>query len=410
MKRANPGKLLALIVLLEMSAFGLLSLRDETFDPEALLCGGILLALLIGSYWILTKAFRYLDRHLLIIADVLISIGMIVQYRINPDIAFKQMVALGLGVAVMAVLMLLLNDIDRWKSTRMCWVYMIGSVLFLMVPLAIGTEQYGAKNWIDLGFFSLQPGEFVKLALVMVLAIFLSERRRISQLLGPGTFLLALMAVLVLERDLGAALIYAGTAVVLYYCATGNLFVTAMGLGAGAGAAVICYKLFAHVRVRVNAWRNPWATYYDQGYQIAQGLMAIASGGLFGMGLTLGVPKVIPAYHTDYIFAVICEEMGIIVGLCVVALYVLFALRGISIALKCTDRFSALVAIGCTTLIVLQSFIILGGVIKLIPLTGVTLPFVSYGGSSMMSSLLVLGLLESVAVQNGRRAGKGDAR
>ena len=410
MKRANPGKLLALLMLLVVPAFGLLSLRDEAFDPEALLACGILLALLLGSYWMLTKAFKHLDRILLVLTDVLISIGMVMQYRINPDIAFKQMVALGLGLAVMAVLMLLMNDMDRWKSVRMTWVYMIGSALFLLLPLAVGSEQSGAKNWINLGFFSLQPGEFVKIALVMVLSIYLSERQKISQLLVPGAFLLGLMAILVLERDLGAALIYAGTAVVLYYCGTGNLLVTAAGLGAGAGAAAICYACFSHVRVRVNAWKNPWATYYNQGYQIAQGLMAIASGGLFGRGLTLGVPKVIPAYHTDYIFAVICEEMGIVVGLCVMALYVIFALRGISIALKSTDRFSALLATGCTAVIVLQSFIILGGVIKLIPLTGVTLPFVSYGGSSMMSSLMILGVLESVAVQNGRRAEKGGAR
>jgi len=153
----------------------------------------------------------------------------------------------------------------------------------------------------------------------------------------------------------------------------------------------------------VAAWKNPWSSYYGGGYQIAQGLMAIASGGLFGLGLNLGMPKVIPAYHTDYIFAVICEEMGIIVGFCVIALYVLLLIRGMSIALDASDRFSALLALGCTVYIALQAFIILGGIIKLIPLTGVTLPFVSYGGSSMLTGLVAIAILEVVAAQNGRR-------
>jgi len=403
MKRGRTGGLLSLIVVFELSAFALLAFRNGALDPDAFITAGILFAVFAGSYALLTAAFRHLDGFLLIIVYALISVGMVVQYRINPDIAYKQLIAVAIGVAAMAFVMIFFRKPERLNSLKLCAVVMVGAAGFLALPLAIGSVQGGAKNWIDLGFFSLQPGELVKIALIYALAVYLSERTKLKKLIPVGVFVLCLMALLVLERDLGAALIYAGVIAAMYYAATGNVWITAAGLGVGAGAAALCYALFSHVRARVAAWKNPWSSYYGGGYQIAQGLMAIASGGLFGLGLNLGMPKVIPAYHTDYIFAVICEEMGIIVGFCVIALYVLLLIRGMSIALDASDRFSALLALGCTVYIALQAFIILGGIIKLIPLTGVTLPFVSYGGSSMLTGLVAIAILEVVAAQNGRR-------
>ena len=208
-------------------------------------------------------------------------------------------------------------------------------------------------------------------------------------------------AVVVAERDLGAALLIAGTYLILFYTATGDVKATLVGLGSGCVGAVASYFVFDHVRARVAIWQNPWATYETSGYQIAQGLMAIASGGLWGLGLTQGSPKSIPAYNTDYIFAVICEEFGIIFGIAVIALYLVFIIRGALVALYARDRYLMLVAFGCTVLITLQSFIIIGGVIKLIPLTGITMPFVSHGGSSLIASLMLLGILEGVAMRNG---------
>jgi len=403
LKKSRTGGLLSLIILFEVSAFSLLAFKDETFDPGAFVTAGILLLILAGSYLLLNAAFKHLDGFLLISVYALISVGMVMQYRINPEIAYKQLIAVAIGITVMALLMIFLRRVERIDNMKLCTAAMIASVLFLALPLAIGSEQGGAKNWIDLGFFSLQPGELVKIVLIYALSVYLCERTKLRKLLPVGAFVLVLMALLVAEKDLGAALIYAGVIVAMYYAATGNLWITAAGVGAGAGAAVLCYFLFSHVRARVAAWKNPWSSYYGGGYQIAQGLMAIASGGLFGLGLNLGTPKVIPAYHTDYIFAVICEEMGIIVGLCVIALYVLLLIRGMSIAFASADRFSALLALGCTVYISLQAFIILAGIIKLIPLTGVTLPFVSYGGSSMLTGLIAVAILQVVAAQNGRR-------
>jgi Bacterial cell division membrane protein len=206
---------------------------------------------------------------------------------------------------------------------------------------------------------------------------------------------------LVLSRDLGTAAIYGVTTLIVFYVATGNLLATGIGIGAGVAGAMAAYTLFSHVRVRVAVWRNPWAKYGEVGggYQIAQGLMAIASGGLFGMGLGRGMPKSIPAYRTDYIFAVICEEMGILVGVCIIALFLLLILRGFSIARQGNDRFHSLLSVGVVTVFGIQSFLIIGGVVKLIPLTGVTLPFVSYGGSSMIASFILLGMLAYASIQ-----------
>ena len=170
-------------------------------------------------------------------------------------------------------------------------------------------------------------------------------------------------------------------------------------MGAG-GAAVAGYIMFAHVKKRVAIWRNPWIYYETSGYQIVQMLMAIASGGLFGVGLGLGAPRVIPVYFTDCIFAVICEQFGVIFGALVLAMYVILILRGVSIASAARSSFHALLAMGATVMLGLQTFIIIGGVLKLIPLTGVTMPFVSYGGTSLVSCMGLIGLIQGVASVN----------
>ncbi len=341
MKKSRTGGLLSLIMIFELSAFGLLAFRDGGVDPDAFITAGILFLVLAGSYALLTAAFKHLDGFLLVIVYTLISLGMVVQYRINPDIAYKQLIAVAVGVAAMAFIMIFFRRLEKIDNMKLCAVVMIGSVLFLALPLAIGSVQGGAKNWIDLGFFSLQPGELVKIALIYALAVYLSERTKLKKLIPAGVFVLALMALLVAEKDLGAALIYAGVIAAMYYAATGNVWITAAGIGAGAGAAVLCYALFSHVRARVAAWKI-LVQLLRRRLPDRPGADGHCQRRAFGLGLNLGTPKVIPAYHTDYIFAVICEEMGIIVGLCVIALYVILLIRGMSIALGSADRFSAL--------------------------------------------------------------------
>jgi len=398
-KRVSAAGLLTLIILFELSAFSLLAFRQQIIDYGAFLFGGILVVMLLFQYLLLTSTFRHLDRFILIIANVLVAMGLIVQYRIDPEIAYKQIVWFGIGMVLMVLFILFMRRPNFFR--RINWLMMIAGIGILALLYVVGSEKYGAKNWISLGGISFQPSEFVKVMTVFIIAHWLTDDSRIRGIFPMLAYVVGVVGLLVLERDLGAAVLIALTALTVYYVATGNQLMTFLGLGAGCIGAVASYHLFDHVQARVAIWKNPWATYSGSGYQIAQGLMAIASGGLWGMGLTRGMPKAIPAYHTDYIFAVICEEFGILVGICVIAFYLVFIVRGALIALNAPDRFTMLTAFGCTALITLQSFIIIAGVIKLIPLTGITLPFVSYGGSSMMASMMLLGVLEGIAIQGG---------
>ena len=288
-------------------------------------------------------------------------------------------------------LFLLVRYIKNWKF--LIKVVMLGAAALIALPLAIGTEQNGATNWIRIGGTSLQPSEVVKIALLLVLSWYMSRRRFWPWLL----FALFCLLVLMLQKDLGTALIYYITALCLFYAATGNLPLTGVGLLGGAGAAVLGYQMFAHVKKRVAVWRNPWMYSETSGYQIVQALMAIASGGLFGLGLGLGSPRVIPVYFTDCIFAVICEQFGVLFGALVLLMYVILILRGAFIAQNARHSFHALLAMGATVMLGIQTFVIIGGVLKLIPLTGVTMPFVSYGGTSLVSCMGLIGLMQGVS-------------
>ena len=249
---------------------------------------------------------------------------------------------------------------------------------------------------------NFQPSEFVKIALVLAVASVFREKRRQLAYLPAYIFVMLSIVLLVLLKDLGAALLYFFVFMVMMYAATGSLALSFAGLATFSGAAVIAYKLFDHVKVRVQVWINPWATADTGGYQIIHGLIAIVSGGAFGSGLGLGSPRYVPAYTTDYVFSSICEEMGVIMGFLIIAFFVFITVRGIKIAKSAENSFFSLLALGCTATIAFQTFIILGGVIKLIPLTGITLPFVSYGGSSMIVTLVLIGILQAIAVRNAR--------
>lgn len=408
-RHATASALLSLIVGFTMSAFIFISLREESFDIFAILFGLAVSAAMVFTYLLLRMVSIHIDRFLLVVTYILFAVGVIVQYRMDAGSAYKQLLWYAVGWVVLFLCTGLIHY-DAWIA-RCKYIIMALSLGLLALLLVVGRESGGAMNWIVLGSFSFQPSEFVKVALVLVLAACFKKLRSWKDLLAPGLFCALCVMLLVMERDLGAAMLMLGTFLVMYYTASGNWKITLLCLGLGLVGAVAAYFLFDHVQARVAIWKDPWASYYTSGYQVAQGLMAIASGGLWGLGIMQGSPKSIPAYHTDYIFAVICEEFGAIFGIALIAFYLVFIVRGALIALNATSRYMMLAAFGCTTLITLQSFIIIGGVIKLIPLTGITLPFVSYGGSSLVACMALTGILEGIAMQSGRdleeRMGEG---
>ncbi len=385
------SKLSAVVMLFYFSAFLLLGLKDFAWQAFAL-------ALAVPAMiWLGTNFLPRLfpaDTLLLSLTNFLCALGVLVLYDTNPTYAYHQAVYYAVGLVAMVCCVWGVRAVRRWGPA----VFMLlpVSLALLVLPLIYGKETYGATNWIYIGNLSAQPSELVKVSLILIVSYFMSRRLFIPWLL----FAVACLGILMLQRDLGTALLYYGVTLLLYFASSGNLLMTGVGLVGGAGAAVLGYRMFAHVKKRVALWRNPWADYENAGYQIVQGLMALASGGLIGVGLGLGSPRTIPVYHTDYIFAVICEQFGLIFGLCVLAMYLAILWRGSTIAMAARHAFHGLVAMGATLMIGLQTFVIIGGVIKLIPLTGVTMPFVSYGGSSLLSSMALIGLIQGVASIN----------
>ena len=399
LRHARCASALGIVLFFIVSAFLLLAFRGEAFDAAALLFGAVVALITLLTYFLLAWLAPHADRLLMLAVCFLCALGMVIQYRISPETALRQLMMLGAGILGMLLMMVLMRrpHIFRILSIPLALI----SLGILCALLFIGKESGGARNWISVAGILFQPSEFVKVALVFLLADAMTEHTHVRDLIPLFLFVGAVTVLLVLQRDLGAAMLMAGTFLLVFFAATSNIGATFAALLCGGAGVYASYLLFDHVRARIAIWQDPWATYSTSGYQIAQGLMAIASGGLWGLGLGQGSPKMIPAYHTDYIFAVICEEFGILFGIGVIVLYLLIAVRGILIALNAEDRFSMLTAFGATALLAIQTFVIIGGVIKLIPLTGITMPFVSYGGSSMIACLLLIGILEGIASRSG---------
>ena len=390
--KKDPGRRLSSAVMLfYFCAFLLIACKDFAWQ-------GFALALAVPAMiWVGTNFLPKLfpsDRLLLSLTNFLCALGVLVLYSTEPDYAYHQAMYYGVGILAMIVCVWIVRLVRSWRIPVQLLIPL--SLALLALPLVIGRETNGAKNWFYVAGISVQPSEIVKLSLLIIVSYYMSRHRMLPWLF----FAVSCLGVLMLQKDLGTALMYYGTTLMLFYASSGNLFLTGLGLAGGAGAAVMGYKMFAHVKKRVAIWLNPWSDYENSGFQIVQSLMAIASGGLFGVGLGLGSPKTIPVYYTDFIFAVICEQFGLIFGLCVLLMYVAIIWRGATTAMAARTSFHGLLAMGCTIMLGLQTFVIIGGVIKMVPLTGVTMPFVSYGGTSLVSSLCLVGLLQGVASLN----------
>jgi cell division protein FtsW (lipid II flippase) len=282
----------------------------------------------------------------------------------------------------------------------------------MAATMVFGSEYYGARLWINVGPFSLQPSEAAKVAMVVFLAAYLAENRDLIASnyqvgpfrLPPLPYLMPMLVmwgfsvlIVVLQNDLGTALLFFGVFLSMLYLASGRLLYVVVGLATFAGAVYVAYNMFDRIGVRVQGWLNPWADPLDTGFQPVQSDYALASGKLFGTGLAQGHPTFITQVHSDYIFSAIGEELGLMGTLVVLLLYLLLVFRGFYIALNARDSFGRFLAAGLTTILALQALIIIGGTIRLIPLTGITLPFISAGGSSLLTNFIIIGLLMRIS-------------
>jgi cell division protein FtsW (lipid II flippase) len=339
------------------------------------------------------------------------SLGIIMLARLKPVLCIPQLRWLMIGMLVMVGVLYF----SRQLKKIMQYQYILGicTLVVLCLSLIFGVEIGGSKNWLVLGPISVQPSEFGKILLVLFLAAFLSDhgemlkasRRKILFLdLPPIRFIAPLLVIwgiavlmFVVQRDLGSALLFFCMAVFMTYMGTGSKSYVFIALLFFTLGAAVSYAFFSHVQVRFNIWLDPWADPAGQAYQVVQSLFAFAAGGVWGTGFTHGHPGFIPEVHTDFIFSAVAEELGLLGCTAIMMVYVLLFYRGIMIAMSCKKELHTLAAAGFSIGLFTQAFIIIAGVTKFLPLTGITLPFISYGGSSMVSGFIMIGLLLSLS-------------
>ena len=400
-----------LVGALALGAVGLAAVHvalypDEPWRPVVV--GAIALAGFLVVHAALCASGHGGDEVLLPVAAGLSAVGLVMIYRLRPDYALRQAGWVALGLVALLVVLGTLRDL-RWVRRYAYLCAALGLVL-LFATVLIGVERNGARQWLLLGGVAVEPGEVVKLLLVAFFAGVLTDARGLLTLPGPrhwraelgrlGPMLLCCLGALLLlvfQRDLGLAMLYYGIFMAMLYVATGRADYVVLGLAAFLVGAAVCYHLFGHVRVRVDVWVDPWASAATGGYQILQGLYGLATGGVVGTGLGAGHPDLMPAAYTDMIFPAIGEELGAAGTFCVVALYLLLIGRMFRIAARAPGVFESLIAAGLATALGLQAFIILGGSTRLIPLTGIPAPFLTYGGSAAVSNFVALGLLLGVS-------------
>ena len=392
-----------LLLFFQILGLFLIMARDfANFDRTKL----IFMIALISFVYIsgkLVQKFTRGDYYIMLIANMLFSIGILEIYRLNDKLAFRQIIWFCIGIIAFWLIYLVLKYIKIWS--KMYYFYAAISYLLFIATFLFGKRINGAKNWIRLGSnFAFQPSELIKIAFVFLIAAYYKNRDKfekdIFKKYSLHFFFYTFLGFLFLQKDLGTVLVFSGVFMFAQYMYEPHrkyMFINLLVLSCG---AVLGYILFTHVKVRVKIWLDPFKYADGMGYQIIQGFYAIASGGFFGKGLGLGRPDYIPFAESDYIFASICEEMGILMGMGVVMLFLILTYRGIKTSMEQHNRFYKYVAFCLSLIFAFQSLIMFGGILKLIPLTGITIPFVSYGGSSILSSFIALGILQYASEEN----------
>jgi cell division protein FtsW (lipid II flippase) len=397
--------------------------RQAEVSTGSLSYAGFFVILYLVAHAVARVTVPYADPYLLPIGTLLAAIGLTEIYRLDPEDAFRQGLWIVIAVGLFAATLILLrHDYRRLESYK--YLFGIGAIVLLFTPAlpAIGHEVNGARLWIRVGSFQLQPGELAKLMLIVFLAGYLREKREVlaqGRLKDFGPLLLiwgGAMLILFQTNDLGSGLLYFGIFLGMLYAATGRALFAGIGLALFVGGAVAVYRMIPRVEERVTIWLDPWSDYDGAGYQVAQSLYSIGNGGFGGTGLgegtftTTGGTPLIPFASTDFIYSALAQELGLVGVSALLLLYMLFVMRGFRAALLAPDGFSKLLVAGLTFGFALQTFIILGGILRLIPLTGITLPFVSYGGSSVVANFVLLaGLLLVSSRANAPQPGPGSA-
>ena len=324
----------------------------------------------------------------------LLSVGIVMLWRIRPESCIRQIWWIVVSVVVINVVMLILRC--RWVYQIPWWVWSLAALGLVVLPFIFPSPENGSLNWVDIHGITFQPSELIKPVLVFLLSVLYIRKNKISSILIGGAIVGALSLVLLMQNDLGMILIFCSMFLLMTYDYTQRGWILVGGVLGVFVCGFLAYRLVGHVRTRVDIWLDPWSDIDSGGYQIAQSLFAIVGGKFFGTGLYQGMPYYIPEGWTDMIFAGICEEFGSIFGALTVMIYLLMSLMMFNLVSRYENRLRRNIAMACSIITGIQTILIIGGVIKMLPLTGVTLPFISYGGTSLLSMFIIMGIVQEL--------------
>ncbi len=353
---------------------------------------------------VILVAYRliYPRANILIINNMcmLITTGLIMLTRLSYDRAMRQFYIVIGSFAITLVVPYVISRIRFFEKFK--WLYVLTGAAALAAVLLFSQVINGSKIRFNIANYSFQPSEFVKIIFVFAIASILAHDHSLKAVLTSAGVAILHVLLLVASKDLGSAVIFFVVYFAMLYAATRNILYYLIGFLTGAVGAVAGYKLFSHVRIRVKAFLDPIGNITDAGYQIAMSLFAIGTGGWLGMGIGQGAPSTIPVVAADFIFAAICEELGVVFGMCLILLCLSCFVMFMNIAMKFEDPFFKLVALGLAVAYIFQIFLTIGGVVKFIPMTGVTLPFVSYGGTSVAVTCCVFAVIQGLYIGKGK--------
>lgn len=387
------------IIMVIIHFLSMFTLFVKELDASYLLMFLLEEAVVIIAIIAYSKLYKNASRLLINNMCMLLLIGLIIIGRVSPAKSKRQFMIMTFGLAATIFIPMLIKKLNHLEKLK--WIYVIAGIVSLSAVLVFSQAVYGSKINITIMNLTFQPSEYVKIIFVFAIASLLYNRPNNRDVIISAAIAGVHVLLLVLSKDLGSAVIFFFVYFSMIFVATRNVLYYLFGLLSGSVAAVIGYFLFSHVRVRVIAFLDPFGTIENAGYQIAQSLFAIGTGSWFGMGLSQGAPGTIPVVTADFIFAAIVEEMGIIFGICLILVCLSCFMMFLNIAMKFDDMFHKLIAVGLSVAYGFQVFLTIGGVTKFIPLTGVTLPLVSYGGTSILVTLCVFAIIQGLYISRG---------
>ena len=354
------------------------------------------------------SVYKTINRLIINNMCMLLSISFVILTRLDYVKAIKQFIIATGSLGLALVIPFFIHNLKHLKNLK--WIYAIAGVFLLGLVMILGQTTYGSKISYTIVGISFQPAEFVKILFVFFVASALYESSSFFEVFSTSVIAALHIIIQVVNKDLGSALIFFVVYICMLFIGSGNVIYLILGIFAGGGASYVAFRVFRHVQVRVQAWKDPWSVIDSAGYQITQSLFGISSGGYFGLGLMKGSPGSIPFVSDDFIFSALAEEFGIIFSVCLIFICLCTFLMFISISLKLKDRFYQLIAFGLAITYIFQVFLTIGGGTKFIPLTGVTLPLVSYGGSSLLTTIIMFAIIEGLYIMTAQEEARSHER